>query len=105
MTSSLGLRSVAEIVETDDAARDLQRMGCDYAQGYFYCGPLEAEEAFQVLKNADRSLPTAQVAMGGDESSDNSPTISEAVVLSDETLMLPADEVAEQLREKASQER
>lgn len=105
MTSSLGLRSVAEIVETDDAARDLQRMGCDYAQGYFYCGPLEAEEAFQVLKNADRSLPTVQTALAGDESSDNSPTISEAVVLSDETLMLPADEVAEQLREKASQER
>jgi diguanylate cyclase (GGDEF)-like protein len=104
MTSSLGLRSVAEIVETDDAARDLQRMGCDYAQGYFYCGPLEAEEAFQVLKNADRSLPTVQAAVAADGSSDNSPTISEAVVLSDETLMLPADEVAEQLRQKASQE-
>ncbi|WP_116809010.1 putative bifunctional diguanylate cyclase/phosphodiesterase [Steroidobacter cummioxidans] len=103
MTSSLGLRSVAEIVETDDAARDLQRMGCDYAQGYFYCGPLEAEEAFQVLKNADSSLPTAQAAVAGD-ADDDSPTLSEAVVLSDETLMLPADEVAEQLREKASQE-
>ncbi len=104
MTTSLGLKSVAEIVETDDAAHDLQRMGCDYAQGYFYCGPLEAEEAFQVLKNADSSLPTAKSAIGGDDSDDNSPTISEAVVLSDETLMLPADEVAEQLREKASQE-
>ena len=105
MTSSLGLRSVAEIVETDDAARDLQRMGCDYAQGYFYCEPLEAEEAFRVLKNADNSLPAAQTAIVADEASDNSPTLSEAVVLSDETLMLPADEVAEQLRERASQER
>lgn len=105
MTNSLGLRSIAEIVETDVAARDLQRMGCDYAQGYFYCGLLEAEEAFQVLKNAGSSLPTAQAAIADNESSDNSPTLSEAVVLSDETLMLPADEVAEQLREKASQER
>jgi len=105
MTGSLGLRSIAEIVETGEAARDLQRMGCDYAQGYFYCGPLEAEEAFQVLKNAASSLPTAQTAIAGDEPSDSSPTISEAVVLSDETLMLPADEVAEQLREKALQER
>nr|WP_298719092.1 bifunctional diguanylate cyclase/phosphodiesterase [uncultured Steroidobacter sp.] len=104
MTSSLGLRSVAEIVETDVAARDLQRMGCDYAQGYFYCGPLEAEEAFQVLKNADRSLPTAQAAVAAGDGADDSPTLSEAVVLSDETLMLPAEEVAEQLREKASQE-
>lgn len=103
MTSSLGLRSVAEIVETDDAARDLQRMGCDYAQGYFYCGPLEAEEAFQVLKKADSSLPTAQAAVAAGDT-DDSPTLSDAVVLSDETLMLPADEVAEQLREKASQE-
>lgn len=104
MTSSLGLKSVAEIVETDAAARDLQRMGCDYAQGYFYCGPLEAEEAFQVLRNADSGLPSAKAAAEADESSDNSPTISEAVVLSDETLMLPADEVAEQMREKASHE-
>jgi diguanylate cyclase (GGDEF)-like protein len=38
MATSLGLKSVAEIVETDVAAKDLQRMGCDYAQGYFYCG-------------------------------------------------------------------
>ncbi|WP_129777842.1 putative bifunctional diguanylate cyclase/phosphodiesterase [Peristeroidobacter soli] len=104
MTSSLGLKSVAEIVETGDAAHDLRRMGCDYAQGYFYCEPLEAEEAFQVMKNADRSLPTAKAAASADESDDNSPTISEAVVLSDETLMLPADEVAEQLREKAAQD-
>jgi EAL domain-containing protein (putative c-di-GMP-specific phosphodiesterase class I) len=101
MTSSLGLKSVAEIVETDAAAHDLQRMGCDYAQGYFYCEPLEAEEAFKVLRNADGGLPTAQLANRSDASEDNSPTISEAVVLSDETLMLPADEVAEQLREKA----
>ena len=104
MTASLGLKSVAEIVETDAAANDLQRMGCDYAQGYFYCGPLEAEEAFQVMRNADTSLPAAKTAMTPAESEEEHTTISEAVVLSNETLMLPADEVAAQLREKASQE-
>ncbi|MBL8267059.1 EAL domain-containing protein, partial [Steroidobacter sp.] len=104
MTSSLGMKSVAEIVETDAAANDLQTMGCDYAQGYFYSGPLEAEEAFQVLRNADSSLPSAKVAAQAEDSDQESTTISEAVVLSDETLMLPADEVAEQLREKASHE-
>jgi EAL domain-containing protein (putative c-di-GMP-specific phosphodiesterase class I) len=104
MTASLGLKSVAEIVETDAAAQDLQRMGCDYAQGFFYCGPLEAEEAFQVLRNADAALPSARSAAAAEASSDDSPTISEAVVLSDETLMLPADEVQEALRERASQE-
>jgi diguanylate cyclase (GGDEF)-like protein len=104
MTASLGLKSVAEIVETDAAAQDLQRMGCDYAQGFFYCGPLEAEEALQVLRNADAALPSARSAVTAETSSDDSPTLSEAVVLSDETLMLPADEVQEALRERASQE-
>ena len=104
MTASLGLKSVAEIVETGAAAHDLQRMGCDYAQGYFYCGPLEAEDAFNVLLNVDNELPSARSAAEAEEPADDSPTISEAVVLSDETLMLPADEVAEQLREKASHE-
>ncbi len=104
MTASLGLKSVAEIVETDAAANDLQRMGCDYAQGYFYCGPLEAEDAFKVLRDADSALPAAATVVSDEEPADDSPTISEAVVLSDETLMLPADEVAEQMREKASHE-
>jgi sensor c-di-GMP phosphodiesterase-like protein len=101
MTSSLGLKSVAEIVETDEAADDLQRMGCDYAQGYFFSEPLEAEEAFQVLKNADGSAASKAAKTATD--ADDSPTISEeAPVLSDETLMLPADVVAEKMREKAS---
>ncbi|MBM0106099.1 bifunctional diguanylate cyclase/phosphodiesterase [Steroidobacter sp. S1-65] len=104
MTSSLGLKSVAEIVETDAAANDLQRMGCDYAQGYFYYGALEAEEAFKVVRNADSSLPSVKQAVSAGESHDESPTISEAVVLSDETLMLPAEEVAEELRRKAEHE-
>ena len=53
MAASLGLKSVAEIVETQAAAQDLQRMGCDYAQGYFYCEPVEAEEALQMLRSSD----------------------------------------------------
>src|SRR5690606_27206618 len=97
-----------EIVETDAAAHDLQRMGCDYAQGYFYCGPLEAEEAFKVLRNANSAWPVAKAAAESEADEDNSPTVSEAVVLSDETLMLPAEEVAakmrEKMREKASHE-
>ncbi len=49
MAAGLGLKSIAEIVETHAAAQDLQRMGCDYAQGYYYCEPLEAEDALQML--------------------------------------------------------
>jgi diguanylate cyclase (GGDEF)-like protein len=111
MTASLGLKSVAEIVETDAAAQDLQKMGCDFAQGYFFCEPLEAEEALQVLRSSQTWLPAPQASATppaepvAEEWTDNSPTISEKTpVLSDDTMMMPAEEVAERLREKASQE-
>jgi diguanylate cyclase (GGDEF)-like protein len=50
MTSNLGLRAVAEVVETQAAAQALQRMGCDFGQGYFFCEPVEAEEALRQLR-------------------------------------------------------
>ena len=105
MATSLGLKSVAEIVETQTAARDLQRMGCDYAQGYFYCEPVGAEEAFHVLCSSDGSLLPARssaTAASANLSNDDSPTVmipEDTLVLSDETLILPAEVVAEQLAE------
>ena len=42
MASSLGLKSIAEIVETQGAAEDLQAMGCDFAQGYLFSRPVPA---------------------------------------------------------------
>jgi diguanylate cyclase (GGDEF)-like protein len=95
MTSSLGLKSVAEIVETDAAARDLQRIGCDYAQGYFYCEPVEAEEAFVVLRSSEGSLRASRSGSPGDDA----PTL-----MLDDTLMLPAETVAERLGERSSRE-
>jgi diguanylate cyclase (GGDEF)-like protein len=49
MTSSLGLRAVAEVVETKAAAQALLEMGCEYGQGYFFSEPVEAEEALRQL--------------------------------------------------------
>jgi diguanylate cyclase (GGDEF)-like protein len=97
MATSLGLKSVAEIVETPAAARDLQRMGCDYAQGYFYCEPVAAEEALRLLRSPDGSLPRARSAAVGDVS----PTATKEKTpdLSEQTLVLPAEEVAARLRE------
>ena len=96
MTSSLGLKSVAEIVETDEAAKDLQRMGCDFAQGYFYCEPVEAEEALIVLRGSDGSLRAVRSAQGvASASTDDSPTL-----LLDDTLMLPAETVIEHMKGK-----
>ena len=106
MAASLGLKSVAEIVETQAAAQDLQQMGCDYAQGYFYCEPVGAEEALHVLRSSDGSLLAARssaTVASANAVSDDSPTVmipEDTLVLSDETLILPAEMVAEQLAEE-----
>jgi EAL domain-containing protein (putative c-di-GMP-specific phosphodiesterase class I) len=99
MATSLGLKSIAEIVETQKAAHDLQRMGCDFAQGYFYCEPLKAEDTLRVLRSSDDTLAGIRAAASGSAAS-NEPTASPAdttLDLSDQTLMLPADAVAKRL--------
>jgi diguanylate cyclase (GGDEF)-like protein len=87
MASNLGLRAVAEVVETRAAANTLLEMGCTYGQGYFFSPPVDAEVAFQQLRTRGRFAPsgTPGAAAGADEASgseDDSPT-----------LMLPADMV------------
>ena len=68
MTSSLGLRAVAEVVETKAAAQALLQMGCEYGQGYFFSEPVEAEEALRQLREgAPRDLGAPEV--------DDSPTL------------------------------
>jgi diguanylate cyclase (GGDEF)-like protein len=50
MASSLGLRAVAEIVETQASADSLTQMGCEFAQGFYFSEPLVAEEALHRLR-------------------------------------------------------
>ncbi|MEX1201272.1 MAG: EAL domain-containing protein [Methylophaga sp.] len=44
MSHGLGIKVVAEGIETDAQRLMLQDLGCDYAQGYFFSKPLPAED-------------------------------------------------------------
>jgi diguanylate cyclase (GGDEF)-like protein/PAS domain S-box-containing protein len=52
---SVGLKVVAEGTETKDQIGELQKLGCEMAQGYFYSPPVSSQSAFGLLsqnKNA-----------------------------------------------------
>ena len=49
LARALGLRAVAEGIETDAQWSELKRLGCEYAQGYFFSRPLRASELGALL--------------------------------------------------------
>jgi diguanylate cyclase (GGDEF)-like protein len=99
MASGLGLKSIAEIVETHAAAQDLQRMGCDYAQGYYYCEPLEAEDALHVLHTYDFSTHRARTdAAASKQAEQDGSVVDESKQLAEDTLMLPLELVRKGLK-------
>ncbi|MDO8465420.1 MAG: EAL domain-containing protein, partial [Gallionella sp.] len=55
MAHKLGIKVIAEGVETERQRDMLAVAGCDYAQGYLYSKPIPAEEFEELLK---RGLPT-----------------------------------------------
>jgi len=50
IAESLHLSSIAEIIETEEAALALEEMGCGYGQGFYFSEPVDAEAAFQLLR-------------------------------------------------------
>ena len=59
LAHNLGLRMVAEGVETSAAYMKLTRLGCDQAQGYFMSRPVPAAELDNWLRNRrSLDLPT-----------------------------------------------
>ena len=59
MAHSLGLRVVAEGVETQDQQRFLLQHGCDMVQGYLLSRPLNAADCLRFLQEWKSELPAA----------------------------------------------
>jgi diguanylate cyclase (GGDEF)-like protein len=72
---SLGLTPIAEVVETQATALALQEMGCNFGQGYFFCAPLEAEDALQCLRGGGFNLPAGDREEAERSWNDDSPTL------------------------------
>ena len=72
IASSLGLKAIAEVIETQSVAEALQQMGCQYGQGYLFGMPVEAEEALQRIRSRSpiTVIPTRQP-----QPADDSPTM------------------------------
>ena len=50
LADDLGVEVVAEGVETTEQAEWLKSLDCDYAQGYFYSKPVDADAATRMLE-------------------------------------------------------
>ena len=60
LADALGMRTVAEGIESAELAEVLAGLGCNYGQGYFYARPLEASDALAMLLPS--AAPTAASA-------------------------------------------
>jgi EAL domain-containing protein (putative c-di-GMP-specific phosphodiesterase class I) len=70
IAQNLGLKAIAEVIETQPVAQALQQMGCAFGQGYFFGAPADAEEALQRLRGADSTITSPLP-----ETQDDSPTL------------------------------
>jgi EAL domain-containing protein (putative c-di-GMP-specific phosphodiesterase class I) len=57
MARTLHLSTVAEGVETAAQAAMLQKLGCDFGQGYFYSKPVSARHCLALLLELQCELP------------------------------------------------
>jgi EAL domain-containing protein (putative c-di-GMP-specific phosphodiesterase class I) len=57
IASDLGIRVVAEGVETSLQAAQLRKVGCPLAQGFYFARPADHREITRLLQRAQASLP------------------------------------------------
>jgi EAL domain-containing protein (putative c-di-GMP-specific phosphodiesterase class I) len=50
MAHGMGLAVIAEGVETEDQLKQLQKMNCDFAQGFLFSKPISAEALSRLLQ-------------------------------------------------------
>jgi hypothetical protein len=89
MAGSLNLTAIAEIIETEAAARALQEMGCDYGQGFYFSEPIEAELALQRLRTQHPFQPPQATGTFAPQKEKE----KEKGTIGDETVMVPPLEV------------
>lgn len=58
---SLGMKVIAEGVETNSQASTLRRIGCEYGQGYLYARPMSGDAARSMLAEQSRRPADASV--------------------------------------------
>ncbi|HEY6451633.1 MAG TPA: bifunctional diguanylate cyclase/phosphodiesterase [Steroidobacteraceae bacterium] len=85
MAESLNLTAIAEIVETEAAARALAEMGCDFGQGFYFSEPLDVEQALQKLRTQQPFQPARE-----DELESATVTVSPLQEDDSPTLLIPA---------------
>jgi len=68
LAQQLGLKVVAEGVETDNELEVLRRLGCDMVQGYLFSRPLTVENCERFLRNS-RSVRQLPQLIGSDPGS------------------------------------
>lgn len=57
MAHNLKMDVIAEGVETDDQAQRLQKLGCEYAQGYYFSKPMDIKNLENSLLNLYATIP------------------------------------------------
>jgi diguanylate cyclase (GGDEF)-like protein len=66
LAHNLGLKVTAEGVENERSWRELQKLGCDLAQGYYFATPMPVDQFTAWLRESQWSLPGAPPAGAGE---------------------------------------